>query len=86
MLSIALYLLSHAMLLSLHLSGGSFPRPLSAQEEKKYVEQMLAGDLEARNMLVEHNLSCGAHREKDVFQNANLSREKVTEAVCPSLK
>ena len=47
MLSIALYLLSHAMLLSLHLSGGSFPRPLSAQEEKKYVEQMLAGDLEA---------------------------------------
>ena len=36
MLSIALYLLTHAMLLSLHLSGGSFPRPLSAQEEKKY--------------------------------------------------
>ena len=27
-----------------------------------------------------------AHRKKDVFQNANLSREKVTEAVCPSLK
>lgn len=44
MLSIALYLLTHAMLLSLHLSGGSFPRPLSAQEEKKYVERMLAGD------------------------------------------
>ena len=37
MLSIALYLLSHAMLLSLHLSGGSFPRPLSAQEEKTLV-------------------------------------------------
>ena len=47
MLSIALYLLTHAMLLSLHLSGGSFPRPLSAQEEKKYVERMLAGDIEA---------------------------------------
>ena len=37
MLSIALYLLSHAMLLSLHLSGGSFPRPLSAAEEKAYL-------------------------------------------------
>ena len=48
MLSIALYLLTHAMLLSLHLSGGSFPRPLSAQEEKKYVERMLAGEIEAR--------------------------------------
>ena len=34
MLSIALYLLTHAMLLSLHLSGGSFPRPLSAQENE----------------------------------------------------
>ena len=54
MLSIALYLLTHAMLLSLHLSGGSFPRPLSAQEEKKYVERMLAGDIEARNVLVAH--------------------------------
>ena len=28
MLSIALYLLTHAMLLSLHLSGGSFPLSL----------------------------------------------------------
>ena len=61
MLSIALYLLTHAMLLSLHLSGGSFPRPLSAQEEKKYVERMLAGDIEARNVLVEHNLRLVAH-------------------------
>jgi hypothetical protein len=26
------------------------------------------------------------HVKKDVFQNANLSREKATEAVCPSLK
>ena len=64
MLSIALYLLTHAMLLSLHLSGGSFPRPLSAQEEKKYVERMLAGDIEARNVLVEHNLRLVAHIAK----------------------
>ena len=56
MLSIALYLLTHAMLLSLHLSGGSFPRPLSAAEEKAYLERFAAGDLEARNVLIEHNL------------------------------
>ena len=71
MLSIALYLLSHAMLLSLHLSGGSFPRPLSAQEEKKYVEQMLAGDLEARNMLVEHNLRLVAHIAKKYYTQSD---------------
>lgn len=67
MLSIALYLLTHAMLLSLHLSGGSFPRPLSAQEEKKYVERMLAGDIEARNVLVEHNLRLVAHIAKNTI-------------------
>ena len=31
-------------------------------------------------------LTCSYPIEEDVFQNANLSREKVTEAVCPSLK
>lgn len=32
------------------------PEPLSDEEEKKYVEQMLAGSLEARNVLIEHNM------------------------------
>lgn len=71
MLSIALYLLTHAMLLSLHLSGGSFPRPLSAQEEKKYVERMLAGDIEARNLLVEHNLRLVAHIAKKYYTQSD---------------
>ena len=36
MLSAAIYLLTHSLLLSLHLSGnpGSFPKPLSAEEDK----------------------------------------------------
>ena len=71
MLSIALYLLTHAMLLSLHLSGGSFPRPLSAQEEKKYVERMLAGDIETRNVLVEHNLRLVAHIAKKYYTQSD---------------
>ncbi len=32
------------------------PEPLSDEEEKKYVEEMLAGSLEARNVLIEHNM------------------------------
>ncbi len=69
MLSAALYLLAHSLLLSLHLadSGGSFPRPLSAQEEQRCVTQMLAGDIAARNTLVEHNLRLVAHIVKKYY-------------------
>ena len=62
---------AYARLLSLHLSGGSFPRPLSAQEEKKYVERMLAGDIEARNVLVEHNLRLVAHIAKKYYTQSD---------------
>jgi len=69
MLSAAIYLLSHAMLLSLHLTvnTGSFPRPLSAKEEQEYVEKMLQGDISARNTLVEHNLRLVAHIVKKYY-------------------
>ena len=41
MLSAALLLLSNSLFLTLHLSGnpGSFPRPLSRQEERECLEQ-----------------------------------------------
>ena len=71
MLSIALYLLTHAMLLSLHLSGGSFPRPLSAAEEKEYLERFAAGDLEARNVLIERNLRLVAHIIKKYYTQSD---------------
>lgn len=63
MLSAALLLLSNSLFLTLHLSGnpGSFPRPLSRQEERECLEQWGRGDLSARNRLVEHNLRLVAH-------------------------
>ena len=45
--------------------------PLSAQEEKKYVERMLAGDIEARNVLVEHNLRLVAHIAKKYYTQSD---------------
>lgn len=55
-------LLSSAFLmLRLGPSSGSFPRPLSAAEERKYVDLWLEGDIEARNVLIEHNLRLVAH-------------------------
>lgn len=73
MLSAALYLLAHSMLLTLHLAGptGSFPRPLSAQEERECVERMLAGDKSARNELVEHNLRLVMHIVKKYYARAD---------------
>ena len=67
MLSVALALLTHAMLLSLHLSNGSFPKPLSAKEERECVARMLEGDMDARNSLIEHNLRLVAHIVKKYY-------------------
>ena len=67
MVSVALTLLAHAMLLSLHLSSGSFPRPLSAKEERACVARMLEGDMDARNTLIEHNLRLVAHVVKKYY-------------------
>ena len=69
MLSAAVYLLTRSLLLSLHLAGntGSFPKPLSAKEERECVDRMLEGDIEARNVLIEHNLRLVAHIVKKYY-------------------
>ena len=63
MLSAALLLLCNSLFLSLHLSGsaGAFPKPLPPEKERECLERCAAGDLEARNLLVEHNLRLVAH-------------------------
>ena len=38
-----------------------FPPPLSNEDEDKYVDQMLKGDMDARAKLIEHNLRLVAH-------------------------
>ena len=63
-----LYLLLHSLFFTLRLSGGgSFPRPLSAEEERACLERWAEGDLEARNELVEHNLRLVAHIAKKYY-------------------
>lgn len=65
-------LLSSAFLmLRLGPSYGSFPRPLSPEEERKYVDLWLAGDIEARNVLIEHNLRLVAHIIKKYYTQAD---------------
>ena len=69
MLTGVFMLLFQSSVLSLRLGdrSGSFPRPLSAKEETEYVERCCAGDLEARNTLIEHNLRLVAHIVKKYY-------------------
>ena len=42
----------------------TFPKPLTAEEEKYYLLKMKEGDLESRRILIEHNLRLVAHVAK----------------------
>ena len=69
MLSAAVWLLLGSMLHTLRLSGsgGSFPKPLSAEEERRYLALAAQGDLGARNILIERNLRLVAHIMKKYY-------------------
>jgi RNA polymerase sporulation-specific sigma factor len=69
MLTPAMLLLRSALFLSLHLAGsaGSFPKPLSPEEEQLYLARCIQGDLEARNVLVERNMRLVAHIIKKYY-------------------
>ena len=56
-----LWLMLSTMFYSLQLSTGSFPKPLTAQEEQYYLQRSAQGALEARNILIERNLRLVAH-------------------------
>lgn len=57
----AMWMLLGGLLYSLQLSPGSFPKPLTAEEERHYLALSAQGDLNARNILIERNLRLVAH-------------------------
>ena len=63
----AAWLILSSLLYSLQLSTGSFPKPLTAQEEREYLARSAQGDLEARNILIERNLRLVAHIMKKYY-------------------
>ena len=65
--STLMLMMSSAFLMLRLTPGGSFPRPLSEVEERKYLDAWLQGDLEARNVLIEHNLRLVAHIVKKYY-------------------
>lgn len=72
MLGMSLAMLLGGVLLMLRLSpGGSFPSPLSVEEERRYLMLWQDGDVAARNVLVEHNLRLVAHIIKKYYTQTN---------------
>ena len=57
----AAWLVLSSLLYSLQLSTGSFPKPLTQEEERHYLKLAGEGDLAARNVLIERNLRLVAH-------------------------
>ncbi len=69
-------LLFGAFYMILHVSeGNNFPPPLSAEEERRYFRLTKAGDMEARRILIEHNLRLVVHIVKKYYPQNKQSEE-----------
>ena len=79
MLEAAFLLLMNSLLLMLRIApGDSFPKPLSREEEEKYLERWGQGDNESRNVLVEHNLRLVAHIIKKYFTQSEDAEDLIS--------
>ena len=72
------WLVLSGLFYSLQLQSGSFPQPLTAQEEKYYLERSAAGDLNARNILVERNLRLVAHIMKKYYAQTDDQEDLIS--------
>jgi RNA polymerase sporulation-specific sigma factor len=74
----AVWLMLSGLLYSLQLSSGNFPKPLTEQEERYYLERSAQGDLEARNVLIERNLRLVAHIMKKYYANTSDQEDLIS--------
>lgn len=80
MLGAAVWLMLSSLLYSLRIADtpGSFPKPLTQEEERHYLTLAAGGDLEARNILVERNLRLVAHIMKKYYALASDQEDLIS--------
>jgi len=74
----AVWLMLSTMLYSLQLNTGSFPKPLTEEEEKHYLQLSRQGDLNARNILIERNLRLVAHIMKKYYTQTSDQEDLIS--------
>lgn len=72
------FISSLVFLISFISGSNSFPKPLSAKEERLYTERMANGDEEARQKLIEHNLRLVAHIAKKYSLSAHDNEDLIS--------
>ena len=75
---LAAWLAMSTLLYSLQLNTGSFPKPLTEEEEQRYLSQAKAGDLNARNILIERNLRLVAHIMKKYYTQSSDQEDLIS--------
>ena len=74
----AAWLMLSTLLYSLQLNTGSFPKPLTEEEERRYLTLAQAGNLEARNILIERNLRLVAHIMKKYYAQTSDQEDLIS--------
>ena len=74
----ALWLVLSSLFYSLQLQTGSFPKPLTEEEERHYLSLCAKGDLEARNILIERNLRLVAHIMKKYYAQTSDQEDLIS--------
>ena len=74
----AAWLMLGALLYSLQLNPGSYPKPLTEEEEHYYLRKAKEGDLEARNILIERNLRLVAHIMKKYYAQTSDQEDLIS--------
>ena len=72
------WLVLSGLLYSLQLSTGSFPKPLTEEEERHYLALSAKGDLGARNILIERNLRLVAHIMKKYYASTSDQEDLIS--------
>ena len=66
------------LLCTLQLNTGSFPKPMTQKEEQEYLQRAKAGDMEARNILIERNLRLVAHIMKKYYTQVSDQEDLIS--------
>lgn len=73
------FLSSNFLFFALHFdSSSNFPKPLSAKEERRCFEAMAAGDKNARDKLIKHNLRLVAHIIKKYYSASSEQEDLIS--------